>query len=153
LIGAGPVGSPGLCNACRLLNSHAMPAFRERGRKGRVTKWIGLFLDTKDGHILLTERKIDRSKRIQGSKLAWIGLDQADMRHRFGDGLPLDSFLSALALLLQAGCSLRLLPQGNERVCTRSLSPMVFFYTSYKAVMDCTSVVCFTSCDASGTLM
>src|SRR5437762_3376354 len=64
-----------------------MPAFRQGSRKEGSTELIRRFFRTKEGHILLTKRQMDRSQNIESGKLTTIGLKQANMRHRFGNPL------------------------------------------------------------------
>src|SRR5260370_186027 len=87
LIGDGPITAPGLRNACRLHNGYPMPALREGCVIERITQLVGLLIGTKYGHVLLTEREVDRGQGIKRSKLAAIGLEQTDMRHGSGDAL------------------------------------------------------------------
>jgi hypothetical protein len=47
-------------------------------------KFIGLLLGAKQGDILLAERYIELGQRIQGGKLAWIGLGKPNMGHGSG---------------------------------------------------------------------
>src|SRR5712692_11176554 len=84
-------------------------------------KLVRRFLGAEQGNILLTERQIDWSQGIQGSQLAWIDLEQADMGHRFGHGVRRDGLLPALALLLHPGSPFCSPHWENEHLCTRPL--------------------------------
>jgi hypothetical protein len=99
-------------------------------------KGIGRLLGTKDGHILLAECQIDRRQRVERRQLAWIDLDQADMRHREGGGVRRDDFLAALALLLlHAGCSDLAYSATETSPCPSLPSSLdLFFSTSGKTV-------------------
>lgn len=79
------IGAPGVSNACRLLDSHAVPAFGERGCKDGCMKFIRQFLGTEERHVLLAEREVGLSELVQGSQLACVRCFQPDMRHGFGD--------------------------------------------------------------------
>ena len=61
-------------------------------------KLVRLLLAAKQGDILLAKRQIGRSQGIEGSQLARISLDQADMGHRFGNPLRCVLSLGTLAL-------------------------------------------------------
>jgi hypothetical protein len=56
LVGLLSIGVPGVSNACRLLDSHAVPAFGERGCKDGCMKFIRQFFGTEERHVLLAER-------------------------------------------------------------------------------------------------
>src|SRR6266567_5432496 len=61
-------------------------------------KLVGRFLSAKEGNILLAKREVERGEIVQGDKFARIDLDQADMRHCFGDSLWCTVSLVPLAL-------------------------------------------------------
>ena len=69
----GPIRPPGLGDARGLLHRDAMPPLREGCEETRSTKTIRHLVATKQGDVLLSQRKIHLGKRVQGGQLPLIG--------------------------------------------------------------------------------